>query len=163
MTLSPRHYPTVILVACLGSLASALTAQFVFGLRPCILCLYQRGPYVVAALLSAVALLPMLSARARWGLVGLCALAFIVNTGIAAFHVGVERHWWAGTDACTGETALPTSPDQMLAMLKGPPPPRCDDVPWALFGISMAGFNVGASLVLAGFSGWAARRMKEMA
>ncbi len=33
----------------------------------------------------------------------------------------------------------------------------CDEVPWSLFGVSMAGYNVLASLGLALASFWAAR------
>ncbi len=36
----------------------------------------------------------------------------------------------------------------------------CDEVPWSLFGISMAGYNVLASLGLALASFWAALRAK---
>lgn len=158
-----RLSPAIILLACLAALAGALTAQFGFGLRPCVLCLYQRVPYVVAALLAALALLPAVPAKARWVLVALCALAFAVNAGIAVFHVGVEQHWWAGTAACTGGGRLPANPQEMMAMLAGPPPARCDQIPWALFGISMAGYNLPASLALAGFAGWAARRLRVAA
>jgi disulfide bond formation protein DsbB len=34
---------------------------------------------------------------------------------------------------------------------------RCDQVPWSLFGISMAGYNVVLSLALAAFAFAAAR------
>jgi len=35
---------------------------------------------------------------------------------------------------------------------------RCDEVPWALFGISLAGYNALVSTALAGLAGWAAIR-----
>jgi disulfide bond formation protein DsbB len=155
--------PVAVLAVCLAALAAALIAQFVFGLQPCILCLYQRGPYVVAALLAAFTLPPSTPPRRRQLLLALCVLAFLVNVGIAAFHVGVEQHWWAGTDACTDSDALPGSPAEMLARLQGPPPVRCDQVAWSLFGISMAGYNVVLSLALAGFSLWAARLPRRRA
>jgi disulfide bond formation protein DsbB len=34
--------------------------------------------------------------------------------------------------------------------------PSCDQVAWSLFGVSMAGYNLLASLGLAGFAGLAA-------
>ncbi|OIQ98432.1 disulfide bond formation protein B [mine drainage metagenome] len=154
-----RLSPALILLACLLALGGALTAQFGFGLRPCILCLYQRGPYVVSALLALAALLPLCPPRLRVWLLGLCALSFAVNGGIAIFHVGVEQHWWHGTAACVPVAPVPTTPAEMMAALSAPPPPRCDQAAWTLWGISMAGFNVPASFVLAAFAAWAARAL----
>ncbi len=160
---STRQLPAFILLACLGALASALTAQYGFGLRPCVLCLYQRVPYALAGLLAAIALLPAVPLRGRAVLAGLCACAFLINSGIAVFHVGVENHWWAGLAACSGGGPQAQTVADLKAMLAGPPPPRCDQIPWALFGISMAGYNVFASLALALFAGWAATRLKRAA
>jgi len=156
-----RQAALLVLLACILALGSALTAQFGFGLRPCILCLYQRGPFVVGGLLAILALLPQAPHRGRLVLLGLCALAFFANTGIASFHVGVEQHWWAGTAECVPVVPVPTSPAEMMAAMSAPPPPRCDQAPWSLFGISMAGFNVPFSLGLALFAALSALRSKE--
>lgn len=156
--------PWLVLLASAGSLGGALTAQFGFGLRPCILCLYQRGPYVVAGLLALLTLVLRLPHRARSWVLALCALAFFVNAGIAVFHTGVERKWWEGTAACVGGQPDVTSLEDLQAQLSGPPPARCDEIPWALFGLSMANYNIPASLALGLFSAWAAlglRRKEE--
>ena len=156
--MSLLRYPLhLILLASVGALAAAFTAQYGFGLRPCVLCLYQRLPYGLAAVLALAGLVGPLAGRGRPVLLALCGLAFAVNTGIAVFHVGVEQHWWAGLAACTGGgQPMAGSVEDLKAMLAGPPPPRCDQIPWSLFGISMAGYNIPASLVLAGFAAWAA-------
>jgi len=150
--------PQCLALANLGALASALTAQYAFGLLPCILCLYQRVPFTLVALLSLGALcFPDASPRLRRNLLALCALALVVNSGIASFHVGVEHHWWAGTDECRGEgNTLPASSTDLLAAMSKPAVVRCDEPQWALFGITMAGYNVAYSLALAFFAGWAA-------
>ena len=149
---SPLH---LILLASAGALAAALTAQYGFGLRPCILCLYQRVPYVVAAILALAGLAGPRAWRGHPLLLALCGLVFLADTGISSFHVGVEQHWWAGLAACTGEgQAVAGSVEDLKAMLAGPPPPRCDQIPWSLFGISMAGYDVFATFALAAFSAW---------
>ena len=163
MTLPPRAYPAALLAACLLALVSALTAQFVFHLLPCILCLYQRVPFVLSAVFCAVALLPRLSSKGRMILLLLCAVVLTVNSGIAVYHVGVEDHWWAGTAKCIGGEPIPMNAADMLASLDAPPPARCDQPAWRLFGISMAGYNIPFSLVLALFAAWASRRVKESA
>lgn len=164
-----RTIPLFLVLVGLGALAAALVAQHVFGLAPCILCLYQRVPYGLAALLGAVALVPAVPPRWRAGLVALAGLGFLANAGIAVFHVGVEQHWWAGTAACSGAdgaflNGAGASAADMLGLLEGasPPPPalpRCDSPAWSLFGITMAGYNVAASLPLGLATLAAARRL----
>jgi disulfide bond formation protein DsbB len=156
-----RLFPTVLLLACIGALGAALTTQYGFGLKPCVLCIYQRIPYGVAGVLALAALSPKISTRGRMLLVALCGLAFLVDSGIAVFHVGVEHHWWEGLAACVGGGPQANSVDSLKAMLAGPPPVPCDQVPWSLFGISMAGYNAMFAFCLAGFSVWSARRLKE--
>jgi len=159
--LSSRLYPTLLLLACLGALGTALTTQYGFGLKPCVLCIYQRIPYVIAALLAAVALSSRLSVPGKMALIALCGVAFFVDSGIAVFHVGVEHHWWEGLAACVGGGPQANSVDALKAMLAGPPPVPCDQIPWSLFGISMAGYNAMFAFGLAVFSAWSVLRLKE--
>lgn len=162
MSLS-RTAPIIILVLSVGALAAALVSQYFFGLDPCVLCVYQRIPYVVAAVLAGLALVLPLDRRGKAVLMGLAGVAFAVNAGVAAFHVGVEQHWWAGTDACGGTPLGAFTLDDLKAAMARPAPTRCDEVPWSLFGVSMAGYNVVTCVMLAAFSWSAALRMRRQA
>jgi len=155
---SPRLYPSLLLLACAVAMGTALTTQYVFGLPPCPLCIKQRIPYLVAAVLSLVAI--KAEGRVRLLLVALCGVAFLVDSGIAVFHVGVEQHWWEA--ACVGgENPQAATVADLKALLAGPPPVPCDRVPWSVFGISMAGYNAMFAFGLALLSGWAVRQLKE--
>jgi disulfide bond formation protein DsbB len=147
----------VIVIASALALATAFTAQYAFGLAPCVLCLYQRIPYAVAIFLG-LACLPAGMARLRPLLLGLAALVFVVNAGIAVFHAGVEWQFWSGTAGCTGAGPLPTTTQDLFK----PAPARCDEAAWTMFGLSMAGYNVLASAVLAIFAFLAARRTARL-
>lgn len=155
---TPRHYPALILAASAGVLLTAFGFQHIGGLDPCVLCIRQRYPYVATILLSLLAV-GLASARARGGLLALCGVIFLVGGGIAAFHVGVEQHWWQGTAECTGAVAQGLSLADVLAQAEAGPGARCDEIPWSLFGISMAGYNLLLSLALAAASLYAARRL----
>jgi disulfide bond formation protein DsbB len=48
--------------------------------------------------------------------------------------------------------------EELRASLMAAPLARCDEVSWSLFGISLAGYNVVLTLVLAVFALLAARR-----
>lgn len=145
-----RMIAVLLLAASLGPLAGALVAEYVFELLPCPLCIYQRWPYVATALLAVLVMAT--ATRGRWPalLVGLAGLVFAGESALAFYHVGVEQGWFEGLAACTGAAGeTPATIEELRAQLLAAPPPRCDEVPWSLFGISMAGYNVIYAAVLA--------------
>ncbi len=164
---TPRVFFALVFAASAAILGTALASQLVGGLEPCALCIYQRYPYAIAIGLSGVGF--GLSGQARMpgivfaALAGLCAAAFLANAGIAAYHVGVEQHWWAGTAACVGAEGPAASLDELRARILGAPVVPCDEVAWSLVGVSLAGYNFIASIALAGASGFAARRLGRRA
>ena len=159
MTLA-RLVPLFIVLIAMVALAVALTAQHVYKLEPCILCLYQRVPYVVTGLLALLAL--RLNAGAGIALlVALCGLAYFGGAAIAVYHVGVEQHWWIS--GCSGELATGMSLDDLRSSLMQKPEKACDQVDWTLFGISMAMYNVVFSSVLGVLSVLAAQRISKTA
>ncbi len=155
--LRPRVSTLSVLFASAAVLAAALLAQYVGGLEPCALCVYQRAPYAAAIVLAAAGFAMAGRRRAVGGLHGLAAAVFLAGAGIAAYHVGVEWRWWAGTEACgAAPGAGARSVDELRAQIMAAPAARCDEVAWSLFGVSMAGYNFLVSLALAGFSAVAA-------
>ena len=148
--------PTLILLATLGSVAllgGAFAFQYVGGMAPCQLCLWQRWPHAAAILIGVVAL------TTGWrGLAWLGVIAALVTAGIGIFHVGVEQKWWEGLASCTAgsiegiSTADLLDPSKDVAAVV-----RCDAIAWQMLGISMAGWNAILSLVLAGIWVKAAR------
>lgn len=143
-------------LASAGVLAAAFVFQYGFGYQPCVLCVWQRWPYAAVVAFAALTL-----AFGHWRGVGdallvASGLALLAGAGIAAYHVGVEQHWWAGTPGC-GVPGPADSLEALRAQVMAAPVVRCDEVPWSLFGISMAGYNVPISLALAAFALVAAR------
>ena len=149
-----------VLAASIVILLAAFAFQHLGGLQPCVLCVYQRFPYgvTIAAAAGALGFAATGRSAAARGLLGLCGVAFLVGAAIAAFHVGVEQHWWAGTSECGGLAGEATSVEALKRQLLGQPVVRCDAVAWSFLGISMAGWNVLLSVALAGLSFFAAAR-----
>jgi disulfide bond formation protein DsbB len=152
-----RSFRLLVPLAGLGSaalLAGAFAFQYIGGLAPCALCIWQRWPHAAAVAIMALALLVP-----HRGLVALGALAALSTAGIGGFHMGVEYGWWAGLQSCSGGSIAGVSvadllnPDTAVAA-----PVRCDEVPWSLLGMSMAGWNMVLSLGLAGVWALALRR-----
>jgi disulfide bond formation protein DsbB len=144
---SPVIGPALLLAACLAVILGAYGFQYIGGLLPCKLCYWQRYAYYTAIPLAALSLLLAATrgmAAARLPLV-LTGLALLAGMGIAGYHAGVEYHWWPGPATCSG---APVSGD-IFFQDTGPGLIRCDQTPWSLFGVSMAGYNVFISGVLA--------------
>lgn len=140
----------LLLVASAAIVGGALLFQYVGGLAPCELCLYQRWPYYAAIVAAAVALLSG-DDRAMRAIVALGALLFVASTALAFYHVGVEQHWFAGPTACTGGVTGASSIEALKAQLLARQPVNCDAPAWRLFGVSLAGWNLLASALIAAF------------
>ena len=138
-------YGTIIVISALA-LAGALISEYVFGLKPCILCIYQRIPYIVAIGLAVTGML-LRDYTPIWRCLpcGMSALAFGVNAGIAFHHTGVEQKWWSSfAEACAMEGIDPTaSSEDLLKQIMAAPVVPCDEIPWVdpVFGLSMAVYN----------------------
>lgn len=115
-------------------LGGAYLSEYAFGLYPCEMCWWQRYAHFAAlalALLSTVA-----PPRRLW--LASAGLALLAAGGLGAYHAGVEYGWWEGVTACGTVSAAGGDP---LEAIMNAPLVRCDQAPWSLFGISLAGWN----------------------
>lgn len=138
----------LVLLAAGGSAAILLGAfglQYLGGLAPCELCLWQRWPHAAALVIGALAL--GLGGRAL-ALAGAAAAA--TTSGLGVYHSGVERDWWPGPDSCTGGNGITgLSGADLLNFDAAPTIVMCDEVAWQMLGLSMASYNALISAALA--------------
>lgn len=155
LTIGFRELCLVVAAMSVLSLASALAFEHLGGIRPCPLCLEERIAYYAAVPLALLAfLLARLAPLAGRLLLGVIALAFVFNAGLGAYHSGVEWHWWAGPDECSGVGPIATSTQDLLKNLtKVSAVVRCDEAPLRIFGISLAGYSALLSAFLAALAG----------
>jgi len=146
------------LIASAAIVGTALGSQYLGGLSPCELCLLERWPYYLAIIVAAFGFAARGHATPRYFAMWLIVLLFAASTCLAAYHVAVEQHWIAGPTACTGDIGQAASADELLKMLQARQPVQCDVVQWSIFGVSLAGFNLIASLLLLGYGFTMARR-----
>src|SRR6266705_1786069 len=145
MSLSTRAFAGFVLIASAIVLGTALLSQYWGGLGPCELCLLQRWPWAAAIALSLVALVAGSRAALPWVALVL-AIVFALGMVAAFYHLGVEQHWFAGPSACTASGGGAMTLEEMKRQILGTAPVLCDRVQWCLFGVSMAGWNLLASL-----------------
>jgi disulfide bond formation protein DsbB len=149
-----------IAVVAAATLAGAWFFQLVLEILPCPLCLEQRYAYYLAVplgLLVAIAAakdVPRPLLLAGLVLLGAAALA---NAVLGGYHAGVEWGFWQGPTECTGPI-VDLSKGGLLARLDSVKVIRCDEVQWRFLGVSLAGYNVLISLLMAALAGWGIRR-----
>ena len=140
--LAPRHGLMICAAMSAALLIGAFLFEYVGGLAPCRMCIWQRWAHVAVIGAAAAGLLLM---QPRAGLV-LTLIAAMASAGIAGYHAGVEWQLWDGPAGCTAGLGAGTSAADLVDQLLATPVVRCDDVPWSLFGLSMAGWNMLFSL-----------------
>ncbi|MGB3754036.1 MAG: disulfide bond formation protein B [Parerythrobacter sp.] len=115
-------------------LAGAYISQYGFGLYPCEMCMWQRYPHLAAVILGLIATVQ----RPGRGWIALAGLAILASGLIGGFHAGVEYGWWDGITDCALTVA---GGGNALDAVLSAPLTRCDQAPWTLLGVSLAGWN----------------------
>ena len=139
-------------LAMAAIVSSALAFEHIGGYIPCKLCLEQRLPYYLAAPLM------LLAALSAWKNVSpsLTRILLIIGAALmgyglylAIFHAGVEWQFWPGpTDCSAAATKIETDAGNLLDAMNATHPPSCDKAAIRILGLSLAGWNVPASLIL---------------
>jgi disulfide bond formation protein DsbB len=145
----PEALPALLAGAASAALLlGAVAFQYLGGLAPCEMCLWQRWPHGAAILFGLIGgglvgarAVPASLART---LAVLAILGLAVSGAIGIFHAGVEWKLWPGPAECTGFGYVPGRDDFKPLQIV-----RCDEAQWRLFGISLAGYNAIFSLAAA--------------
>ena len=142
----------IALLLPIGLLGGAIGSQYLGGLVPCEMCIWQRWPHAAAILLAALAFTAPADAPRSRMLTLLAALAIAISGAIGVYHAGVEAGIFEGFTTCTA-TASAGSTAELLKQITHAPLVRCDQVQFRFLGISMAGWNAilslgGAAMIL---------------
>lgn len=138
-------------VVAAAAVLFALAMEHWVGLVPCGLCLLERWPFRIAAVIGLLGLvLPKPWGRAALALLGVVILA---DAAIAVVHVGVElRLWGSPLAACQQPHFAPsTSIAERLAQMPAQPTKPCEDAAYLFewLPISFAQMNLAFTLVFA--------------
>lgn len=150
-------------LAMAATVGGALGFQHLGGFIPCKLCLEERIPYYAGV---PVMVLAAISAGLRWPpvvtrvLLALGGALMVWSLYMAAYHSGVEWKWWPGPTDCGAVASPSTGGKGILDALNTFVPPACDEAAGRFLGLSFAGWNAVASLILAAVAWWAAFRRK---
>jgi disulfide bond formation protein DsbB len=140
-----------------ATLAGAWFFQLVLDIRPCPLCLEQRYAYYLAVPLGALVAWAAARHAPRAMIVAglaLLALAALGNAWLGGYHAGVEWGFWQGPTECSGPVLDLGKAGSLFDNLDKVKVIRCDEVQWRFLGLSLAGYNVLISLLMAALAAW---------
>lgn len=145
-----KNIVELALMASVFMLAGAYGFEYIGGLFPCDLCWPQRYAHMAVIVFASFAFYFRKSDRVKWLRFKLLTLfSYAISAGYSGYHAGVEQKWWEGPDSCTLTTdTSEMSAEAFFEQLQGAAIIRCDEIPWEMFGISMAGYNFLISLTL---------------
>ena len=169
-TLTIKHHPldrlrsgragvaaTAIFALSLAALLGAWFFQYVLGYLPCHLCLEQRIPYYIIipltflVVLAARMSMPRALVASGLAILGLAALS---GATLGTYHAGIEWGFWTGPSDCTGTLWDLKSGGTIFDQLDAIHVVPCDKAAWRFLGISLAGYNILVSLLMAGCAGY---------
>ena len=145
---SKQHILFLCGLASAALLIAAFGFEYLGGLAPCKLCLWQRWPHVGVIVFCLMGTTGVLRSGPAFLMIALCAG---VTAIIASYHVGVEQQLWQGPTSCSGALNSMSASD-LLDNLLATPVVRCDEIAWSFANISMAGWNTLFSSGLACFA-----------
>jgi disulfide bond formation protein DsbB len=142
-------------------LGIAYYAEYALGKEPCVLCIYTRYFFMVGIVSSGLAYF-----MHQFGYLTL--IITLATMGLSFYHVGVEQHWWLGPDACkskvvdTKNLSLQDAMAKLKVSLSKKQPVRCDQINWAILGVSATILNTLYLMVIfvIGVSGLCRNRKK---
>lgn len=137
--ISRRSGNALGLVACAGLMGYALFAQYVLGLAPCPLCIFQRIATILTGILFLIATLhnPRTTGPRVYGaLIGLAALGGVL---ISARHIWIQAQPPGTVAACGADLnylleIMPVT-DVVTKVLTGSG--ECGQIDWTFLGLSM--------------------------
>jgi disulfide bond formation protein DsbB len=159
----PQLKPALLLAAGMAvTVGTALGFQYIGGYIPCALCYLEREPYyygIPVAILAAIAAAFRAPAWVTKGLLAIVMILMLVDAGIGSYHSGAEWGFWPGPSTCsTPVNSVTTNAGNLLNDINAVHGPSCTKAALRVLGLSLAGWNVIANLILAAIAIWGIRR-----
>ncbi|WP_064713735.1 disulfide bond formation protein B [Rhizobium bangladeshense] len=149
-------YSLLLAIGMAAAVGAALGFQYIGGYIPCALCLLQRQPYYYAIPIAIIGAVSSLVGLPNWitrALILAAGVLMLVTAGMGVYHAGVEWHFWPGPATCsTTANGMTSNAGDLLTELNTIKGPSCTDAALRVLGLSFAGWNVIAGILLATFA-----------
>ena len=135
----------IVFFIILLSIISTLIIEHVLGHQPCSLCLYERIPYFLSALL--IIKIFFFKKYEKITLL-ILFLVFISSSLLAFYHFGIEQGFFNESFVCNVENQSKILSKGQLLKELNQNVVSCKDVTFRILGLSLAAINTILSIVL---------------
>ena len=140
-----KNIPLIfILISIIAVLIDAFIIEYNLGHQPCKLCLYERIPYFISALLIIKIL--FFNKYERITLLAL-SIIFFFSFLLSFYHFGIEQGFFNESLGCITNSSKDLTKDQLLEQLNQNTI-GCKNVTFRLLGLSLATINYIFSIIL---------------
>ena len=136
-----------IILLCITSIFYAFFVEFFLGYKPCILCKYQRVPYILGLIFALFGFVKPSKKR----VIFFIFLTFLISMTLSGYHVGIEQELYQSIFNCSDNNLSVLEKGKLLESLKVINP-DCRNVNFAVFGVSLATINFVLSFVISSVS-----------
>lgn len=153
-----KYISIFLLISSSFALLSIYYLSFVYSIKPCKLCFYQRNIYYILLILSTNSFLYVtlyLKNKNKFKNFDINITPVIIKTTyilsiillllelcIAVFHFGVEKNWWKYDSNCIAAFSASVSFKDYVERLNGVDLVACNVSQMDIFSISIVGWNV---------------------
>ena len=142
-----KIFYSLIILLCLSSICYAFFVEYILGYKPCILCKYQRVPYVLGLIIGLFGFFKPLNTK-------MCIyvfLTFLISMTLSGYHVGIEQELYKSIFNCSDDNLNILEGGKLLESLSVINP-DCRNANFAIFGLSLATINFVLSFVISSVS-----------
>ena len=136
-----------IILLCVTSIFYAFFVEFFLGYKPCILCKYQRVPYILGLIVALFGFFKSSNTR----IIIYIFLIFLLSMTLSGYHVGIEQELYQSIFNCSDDNLNILEGGKLLESLSVINP-DCRNVNFAIFGVSLATINFVLSFVISSVS-----------
>ena len=142
-----KIFYSFIILLCVTSIFYAFFVEFFLGYKPCILCKYQRVPYVLGLIIGLFGFIKPSNTK----IIIYVFLNFLVSMTLSGYHVGIEQELYQSILNCSDDNLSILEEGKLLKSLNVINP-DCRNVNFAVFGVSLATINFVLSFVISSVS-----------
>ena len=135
----------IIFFIILLSIIFTLTIEHTLGHQPCSLCLYERIPYFLSALLM---IKIFFFKKYEKITLLILFLVFMISGLLAFYHFGIEQGFFSESFVCNVDNQVQILSKEQLLKELNQNIVSCKDVTFRILGLSLAAINTILSVVL---------------
>ena len=134
-----RYWAIIAFLLSIFAISSALTAEYIFDIFPCKMCLNQRYSYYF--IISIFTLFYFFKKTSSIWLYILTELAVLYGLFYAVWHIGIESNLLTGPSSCSGRLKEVSAIDNLKEQILNQAIVSCNEVTWSILGLSAAKLN----------------------